>query len=262
LDIYRLPAFKDNYFFLLYDSATAQAAVVDPGVAAPVLAELERLGATLVAILNTHHHWDHVDGNADLLAQFPGAVVYGGAEDRGRIPGQTVFLNGGDRVGFADRQATVYFVPGHTRGHVAYYFPPVAAEDSSGDRSGHLFCGDTIFSAGCGRLKEGTPAQMLDSLAQLRELPDDTQIWAAHEYTLSNLKFALTIDPQNADLQARFLEVQQLRQRQEPTIPTSMGLEKRTNPFLRWDTPAVQQAFSQSDPVATFAALRLAKDRA
>jgi hydroxyacylglutathione hydrolase len=257
LDIYRLPAFKDNYFFLLHDSATNQAAIVDPGDEGPVFAELARLGATLVAILNTHHHWDHVDGNTALLAKFPEAVVYGGAEDRGRIPGQTVFLKGGERVKVADRQATVYFVPGHTLGHIAYYFPPVAA-----DPTGHLFCGDTIFSAGCGRLKEGSPAQMQASLAQLRELPDETQIWCAHEYTLSNLRFALTIEPQNAALQARFAAVQQLRQRQEPTIPTQMGLEKRTNPFLRWDAPGVQRAVQQSEPVATFAALRQAKDRA
>jgi hydroxyacylglutathione hydrolase len=261
LDIYCLPAFKDNYFFLLHDSATNQAAIVDPGTAGPVLAELERLGATLVAILNTHHHWDHVDGNLDLLTRFPEAIVYGGAKDRGRIPGQTVFLQGGEPVKFADRTASVYFVPGHTLGHIAYYFPPVEFA-LSGERSGHLFCGDTIFSAGCGRLKEGSPAQMQASLAQLRELPDDTQIWCAHEYTLSNLQFALTIEPQNAELQARFAAVQQLRQRQEPTIPTQMGQEKRTNPFLRWDAPGVQRAVHQSEPVATFAALRQAKDRA
>lgn len=255
MEVLRLPALSDNYIFLLYDASSGTAAVVDPAEAEPVLDELRRLGARLVAIFNTHHHGDHVGGNRQLLAAFPEATVYGGAEDRGRIPGQSVFLVEGDRVAFGQREATVLFVPGHTRAHIAYYFPPGA-----GDQCGHLFCGDTLFSGGCGRLFEGTPAQMVDSLSKLRSLPDQTQVWCAHEYTLKNLQFALTVEGDNADLQRRWTEVQALRQRQEATIPAWLGIEKRTNPFLRWDVPALQAAVAAQDGVQTFSRLRGRKD--
>ncbi|MBD1844153.1 hydroxyacylglutathione hydrolase [Cyanobacteria bacterium FACHB-63] len=255
MQIYRIPALSDNYIFLLYDEARQIAAVVDPAEARPVLKKLEELGATLVAIFNTHHHHDHVGGNRELLDRFPNAIVYAGVHDRGRIPGQQVELNAGDRVKFGDRTGEVLFVPGHTRGHIAYYFPPVA------DESGELFCGDTLFSAGCGRLFEGTPAQMVDSLSQIRSLPDSTRVWCAHEYTLSNLKFAVTVDRQNPDLQARFAQVQAARSRNEATIPTHLGLEKRTNPFLRWDTPEIQKEIGRRDAIETFAALRQQKER-
>lgn len=255
MNVYRLPALADNYIFLLHDPLTQTVAVVDPAEPYPVLESLRSLGAKLVAIFNTHHHGDHVGANRDLLAAFPEAVVYGSAIDQGRIPGQTVFLQGGDQVTFADRVAEVLFVPGHTRGHIAYYFPPLDETDV-----GELFCGDTLFSAGCGRLFEGTPEQMVQSLSKIRQLPDQTRVWCAHEYTLGNLKFALTVEPENPDLQARWLEVQQLRDLAEPTIPAHLGLEKRTNPFLRWDIPTVQAAMQQSDPIATFAHLRRQKD--
>ena len=195
--------------------------MVDPGDAAPVLDCLESLGATLVAIFNTHHHSDHVGGNTQLLQRFPEAIVYGGAEDRGRIPGQQVFLHDGDRVSLGDRTAEVFFVPGHTRGHIAYYFPPQLAEEM-----GDLFCGDTLFSGGCGRLKEGTPAQMVNSLSKIRALPDSTQVWCAHEYTQKNLEFDLTVDPENVDLQQRYAEVKSARSRGEATIPANLGSGK------------------------------------
>ncbi|MEO0406651.1 MAG: hydroxyacylglutathione hydrolase, partial [Cyanobacteria bacterium P01_A01_bin.135] len=169
MEIYRLPALSDNYIFLLHDPQQAIAAVVDPAEAAPVLLALRSLNAQLVAIFNTHHHGDHVGGNIALLKQYPAAVVYGSARDRGRIPGQQVYLADGDRVSFAGRSAQVYFVPGHTKAHIAYYFPPAGTES----REGHLFCGDTLFAGGCGRLFEGTPAQMVDSLSKLRSLPED-----------------------------------------------------------------------------------------
>lgn len=252
MKIYRIPIFSDNYVFLLHDVDRQIAAVVDPGDAKPVLSKLEELDVELVAIFNTHHHWDHVNGNLEVLQRFPNAIVYAGRYDRGRIPGQQVELEAGDRVKFGDREAEIFFLPGHTRGHIAYYFPPVA------DEAGELFCGDVLFSAGCGRLKEGTPAQMLNSLKQIRALPDNTRIWCAHEYTLSNLKFAITIDRQNPDLQARFAKVQAARN--QPTIPTVLELEKRVNPFLRWDTPEIQKAMGQTGEVETFAALRQQKD--
>ncbi|MBP0019167.1 MAG: hydroxyacylglutathione hydrolase [Cyanobacteria bacterium SBLK] len=255
MQVIRLPVLADNYIFLLYDATQNIAAVVDPALAPPVLQRLNILNARLVAIFNTHHHGDHIGGNQELLHHFSDLVVYGGAEDRGRLPGQQVFLKEGDRVGFGDRQGEVFFVPGHTRAHIAYYFPPCKTGET-----GELFCGDTLFSGGCGRLFEGTPAQMVNSLGKLRNLPDETRIWCAHEYTLNNLKFALTVDPNNPDLQARHAEVKALRSRQEPTIPAAIGSEKRTNPFLRWDNPEIQKAMGTQDEVRTFARLRGKKD--
>ena len=255
MEVYRLPVLRDNYIFLLHNPTDGTAAVVDPAVAPPVLAKLAELKATLVAIFNTHHHSDHVGGNAALLRQFPAAVVYGGAADRGRIPGQQVFLQEGDRVTFGDRTGTVFFVPGHTRAHIAYFFP------SNGTDPGDLFCGDTLFAGGCGRLFEGTPAQMVDSLAKLRQLPDQTRVWCAHEYTLNNLKFALTVDGQNASLQQRFAEVEKARQRSEATVPSTLGAEKQTNPFLRWEDAALMAATRAENPTQCFARLRGMKDQ-
>lgn len=252
-----LAALQDNYIFLLVDVERRQAAVVDPGDAEPVLAALRAEGLTLTAILNTHHHNDHVGGNRSLLRHFPGAAVYASAADRGRIPGQTVMLAGGDRLSIAGQTAEVFFVPGHTRGHIAYYFAVVAEADPKGA----LFCGDTLFAGGCGRLFEGTPAQMLDSLQQLRSLPEDTAIYCAHEYTLSNLRFALSVDPDNPVLQQRYQAVAIARQQGQSTIPSVLGLERATNPFLRWDQPALQAAVQSHDPVQTFARLRSRKDQ-
>lgn len=256
MQIHRLPALSDNYIFLLHDPNQNIAAVVDPAEAAPVLRCLEGLGATLVAIFNTHHHADHVGANPKLLQRFANAVVYGGAEDRGRIPGQQVFLQEGDRVTFADRTAEVLFVPGHTKAHIAYYFPPQQAGEM-----GELFCGDTLFAGGCGRLFEGTPAQMVASLSKLRALPDSTRVWCAHEYTLKNLQFDLTVDPANPDLQQRLAEVKAARNRGEATIPSLLKIEKRTNPFLRWDQPVLRSATKAENDIQTFARLRGMKDQ-
>jgi len=255
VQVYRLPALSDNYIFLLHDRAAGIAAVVDPATAKPVLEQLRALNADLVAIFNTHHHSDHVGGNSQLQQHFPSLTVYGGADDRGRIPGQSVFLNEGDRVSFGDREGQVLFVPGHTRAHIAYYFP-----SPTPDEPGDLFCGDTLFAGGCGRLFEGTPAQMVESLGKLRSLPDETRIWCAHEYTLKNLQFALTVDGDNAELRQRWQQVREMRRRSQATIPSVLGLEKQTNPFLRWDDPAVQAAVDSTDPVRTFARLRGKKD--
>jgi hydroxyacylglutathione hydrolase len=256
MHIYRLPVLNDNYIFLLHDPQRNIAAVVDPAVAEPVLQKIAELKATLVSIFNTHHHSDHVGGNSVLLRHFPEAVVYASEADRGRIPGQQVFLNEGDRVSFGECAAEILFVPGHTSGHIAYYFPPLTPT-----ASGNLFCGDTLFSGGCGRLFEGTPAQMVNSLGKIRHLPDDTQVWCAHEYTLNNLKFALTVDPQNLVLSQKFEAVQQMRQHLEATVPAYLGTEKQTNPFLRWDTESILEATKTQDPVQSFARLRGMKDR-
>lgn len=255
MQVYRIAVLSDNYIFLLHDPQKNIAAVVDPAVAQPVLEKLEELDAELVTIFNTHHHSDHVGGNRELMQHFSNITVYGGAEDRGRIPGQQVFLQEGDTVEFADRTGKVFFVPGHTRAHIAYYFSPMAGEET-----GNLFCGDTLFAGGCGRLFEGTPAQMVSSLTKLRGLPDQTKVWCAHEYTLNNLKFALTVDGDNSDLQQRFAEVKAARSLSQPTVPSILGLEKRTNPFLRWDRPALQLAVESLDPVQTFARVRGRKD--
>jgi hydroxyacylglutathione hydrolase len=256
MEVIRIPALSDNYIFLLLDRDRNIAAVVDPAEAAPVLAELAKTQAQLVAIFNTHHHGDHVGGNRELMDKFPDICIYGGAEDRGRIPGQQVYLQEGDRVTFADREARVFFIPGHTRAHIAYYFPPTHS-----DEPGELFCGDTIFAGGCGRLFEGTPAQMVDSIGKLRQLPDRTRVWCAHEYTIGNLKFAITVDPDNQELQQRLAAVEIDRANLIPTVPSLLGLEKQTNPFLRWDIPALQRAADTSDPVQAFARIRGKKDQ-
>ena len=256
MQVYRLSALSDNYIFLLHDPQQNIAAVVDPAEAAPVLRRLDELGAQLVAIFNTHHHMDHVGGNRQLRQRFPDVCVYGGAQDRGRIPGQQVFLQEGDKVEFAKRMGEVFFVPGHTRGHIAYYFPPEVEGET-----GELFCGDTLFAGGCGRLFEGTPTQMMDSLSKLRALPDNTRVWCAHEYTLKNLQFALTVDAENPDLQSRVMEVQSARQRSEAPVPSWLGVEKRTNPFLRWEEAKLQAAVKSQDSVQTFTRLRGMKDR-
>jgi hydroxyacylglutathione hydrolase len=255
MEIYRISALSDNYIFICHDGQSGETAVVDPAEAQPVLDWLDRQGATLTAIWNTHHHGDHVGGNRQLLQHYPQAIVYGSAADRDRIPGQQVFLSEGDAVTLGDRVGTVLFVPGHTRAHIAYYFP--AADPN---QPGELFCGDTLFAGGCGRLFEGTPAQMVQSLSKLRALPDQTRVWCAHEYTLNNLTFALTVDRDNADLHQRFEQVRAARQQAQPTVPSWLGVEKATNPFLRWDVPALQIHGNSTDPVRTFARLRGMKD--
>jgi len=175
------------------------------------------------------------------------------------IPGQKVYLQEGDQVKFGDRTASIFFIPGHTRGHIAYYFPPTESDDNSGG-VGELFCGDTIFAGGCGRLFEGTPAQMVDSIGKLRQLPDQTRVWCAHEYTLSNLKFAITVDADNQVLESRLAQVRQERDRNISTVPSLLGIEKQTNPFLRWDQPALQATAKKTEPARVFGKIRGMKD--
>jgi hydroxyacylglutathione hydrolase len=250
MQVYRLPALSDNYIFVLVDERSQTTAVVDAGDAAVVLRFLAAQGLGLSMVLNTHYDGDHVAGNPSLLKAFPGIPVYGSAIDRGRIPGQTHFLEEGDQVNVGASIAQVLAVPGHRHGHLAYYFP----------ESSDLFCGDVIFSGGSGRIKDCTPEQMQRSLAKLRSLPDETKIWCAHEYTLDNLRFALTIDPDNLELRSRMLEVTELRSRSQPTIPTMMGFEKRTNPFLRWDTEGIRSRLGTTGDVETYTEVRSRKN--
>lgn len=259
MDIHLIPAFTDNYIYLLHDPASGSSGksprdsigVVDPGDAQPVMAELERRGRGLTHIFNTHHHNDHIGGNHDLKARY-GADVIGARADVSRIPDMETCLGDGETISFGRYTARVLFIPGHTSGHIAFWFPEAKA----------LFCGDTLFALGCGRLFEGTPAQMWASLKKLRELPGDTRVYCGHEYTQSNARFALTIEPGNAELQARAEEIRALRERGEPTIPTTIALERRTNPFLRADVPEVQAAVGMAgaDPVEVFAEIRRRKD--
>ena len=230
-----------------------QAVVVDPGDSAPVVQALQQLGVQLQAILVTHHHADHV-GGVDALREATGAVVYGPARER--IPEPLVRLAQGDTVDVLGLRFAIIDVPGHTAGHIAYYCAEM-------DGAPLLFCGDTLFSGGCGRLFEGTPAQMLHSLDQLAALPGDTRVCCTHEYTLSNLKFARAVEPDNAALLHYSSQCEALRARGEPTLPSRMALERDINPFLRVRQPKVARAAQgfdaqvpQDNAVAVLAALR------
>ena len=252
LAIVVFPMLSDNYGFLLHDPLSGATAVVDPAEAAPVLAACAAHGWRLSHILNTHHHGDHVGGNLELKAR-TGCVIIGPAYDRDRIPGIDIAVDEDSGAEFAGRPARVLFVPGHTRGHIAYWF--------AGDRA--LFCGDTLFSIGCGRLFEGTPAQMWSSLLKLRALPDETRVYCAHEYTQSNCRFALTAEPENAKLVAHVADVARARAEGRFTIPSTLEVEKACNPFLRADQPTLRQRFGGAgmSDAGVLGALRAAKDR-
>jgi len=252
LTVLAIPAFKDNYLWLIHDGSSA--AVVDPGDAGPVLAALDAHRLTLTAILLTHHHADHIGGVAQLL-RHASVPVFGPRKEE--IAGVSVPLGEGDhvRVPGLDLDLNVLEVPGHTRGHIAY------VRATPGER--WLFCGDTLFAGGCGRLFEGTPAQMAASLDQLAALPDDTLVFCAHEYTLANLRFARAADPANGELLQRVATESAKREHGIPTLPSSIGLEKATNPFLRYRNSAIQATLVKAHrlapgaaPVAAFAALR------
>lgn len=253
IQITALPAFTDNYIWLLQDHGTQRCAVVDPGDAAPVLAWLDaHPGWTLSDILITHHHHDHV-GGVEQLKKATDAKVFGPASES--IPAREVALKDNDRISVLGWDFDVFAVPGHTLGHIAYY------------HHGLLFCGDTLFAAGCGRLFEGTPAQMHHSLTRLAALPEDTLVYCTHEYTLSNLKFAAAVEPNNPDIAERLEKVTRQREAGIMTLPSTLALEKLTNPFLRTGETSVKQKADErsgSDNPASdmvFATLRAWKDR-
>jgi len=255
-EIIPIPAFADNYIWLLRNGDVA--AIVDPGDAAPVIAYLESSGITPCAILATHHHGDHVGGIPALLARWQ-VPVFGPAREK--IPGRTQALSGGDSIEVPGIDATfeVIDVPGHTSGHIALF-----GEFAGGPV---LFCGDTLFTGGCGRLFEGTPDQMWASLSALAALPPETRVYCGHEYTLANLRFARAVEPDNADLRAREAREQAKRARGEPTVPSTIGVERATNPFLRAHLPDVRLAVAahagqdMATDVESFAALREWKNK-
>ncbi|TVS00093.1 MAG: hydroxyacylglutathione hydrolase [Rhodospirillales bacterium] len=251
LEIRQIPVLRDNYVYLARDPETGACAAVDPAVAPPVLVMLDRLGWQLSHILCTHHHYDHVGGNLELK-RATGCTIVGHRADAHRIPGIDVMVSEGDEIALGSQVARVLDVSGHTRGHIAYWFPGSHA----------AFVGDTLFALGCGRLFEGTPAEMWRSLCKLRELPADTRIYCGHEYTESNAAFALAVDPDNAELVARAERVRALRRAGQPTVPSLLGEERATNPFLRADDAALQRSIGHpgTDPVAAFADLRQRKD--
>lgn len=246
-----LPVLQDNYVHLIIHEDSKTALAVDPAESAPVIEYLEDNDLCLTHILNTHHHWDHIGGNKQLKRQYD-CVIMAPASETERIPDIDMPVAEGDEVVFHGAVGQVFEVPGHTTGHVAYWF---AAHNA-------LFCGDALFSIGCGRLFEGTPDQMWHSLQKLRALPDDTRVFCAHEYTESNLKFALTIEPDNRALRDYAEEVRILRAKGKPSIPSLMLVEKAANPFLRADLPELQQAVGMSDvsPEQVFAEVRKRKD--
>ena len=256
-------AFSDNYVWLL--ERDGDAVVVDPGDAVPVERALAARGLTLRAILLTHHHADHTGGVRPMLAARPAGTVpvYGPATER--IDGVTVPMREGDRVTLdaLGLSFDVLDIPGHTRGHIAYVSIPDPAAPESPQS---LFCGDTLFAAGCGRLFEGTASQMHDSLAKLAALPPETRVYCAHEYTLSNLRFARAVEPDSAAVARRTVDAGAMRARGEPTLPSTIAVERATNPFLRVEEPTVRDAVARhgpgaaDTPLATFAALRRWKD--
>lgn len=251
LEVYQFPCLQDNYGFLIHDSATGATAAIDTPEVAPINRALADKGWQLTHILNTHHHYDHAGGNDALKAQWQCQVV-GAAIDAERIPGIDLEVKDGESLAFGSAQAEVLEVPGHTSGHIAYYFAEAQI----------AFVGDTLFALGCGRLFEGTPQQMNDSLNKLMALPDDTMVYCAHEYTEANAAFAATVEPDNPALQQRIQDIQRLREAGQPTVPTSIGLERATNPFVRADSSELQSVLGMvgADAVDVFAETRRRKD--
>ena len=260
----RIPTLGDNYTYLIIDEATNEAAAVDAPEAGPVVARVDALGVNLTKVLSTHHHWDHSAANPELAQRYQ-APVFGHASDAERIPGFTNGLEEGDRIKVGQLEAEVIFIPAHTRGHIAYVFPDA------------VFCGDTLFAAGCGRLFEGNPKMMHEALnLKLGRLPDETRVYCGHEYTESNLRFALSVEPSNAATQKKMEWVRARRAKAasdwhdateaEFSIPSTIADEKATNPFMRLDSPAIIESVrkahpaSDADPVTILGHIRAMKD--
>lgn len=252
LELVTIPCLKDNYSYLMHDAASGATAVVDVPEAGPILTALSTRGWRLSDILLTHHHWDHIDGVADLVAA-TGARVIGAQADAHRLPPLDLALHPGDRMTVCATEAEVIDVPGHTVGHIAYHFPG----------EGLAFTGDSLMAGGCGRLFEGTPHQMWDSLTRLAALPAETLICSGHEYTASNLRFAATLEPENPALMLRIAATTAARQEGRATVPSRLSLELETNPFLRAGLAPIKAALGMehAPDAACFTEIRARKDR-
>lgn len=250
-----VPVLQDNYSYLVIDEESRVAAVVDCAEADPVLDAARENGVTVNAVLSTHHHFDHVGGNEEIARRVP-VRVWGNADDAARIPALTDGVRAGDEVRVGRLSARVLFIPAHTSGHIAYHF----------GREGAVFTGDTLFAAGCGRLFEGDPAQMMDSLGRLSALPDDTRVYCGHEYTVRNLEFAATLEPGNRAIADKLAWARARRADGQPTVPTTLASERATNPFLRTSSPELRATIrarfpeAADDEVAVFACTRRLKD--
>jgi hydroxyacylglutathione hydrolase len=251
LEVVQFPCRSDNFGVLLHDAASGQTASIDAPELAPIVEILEARGWALTHILTTHHHVDHVEANLELKARY-NCVVIGPHGEADRIPGIDQRVSGGEHFSFAGRRVEVIDCPGHTLGGISLYVPSEKL----------LFAADTLFALGCGRLLEGTPAQMWASLSKLMALADDTVVYCGHEYTLSNAKFALSIDPDNEALVTRAMEIERLRAAGQPTLPTTIGLEKATNPFLRAGDGHIRErlGMAMASDGEVFAEIRKRKD--
>jgi len=252
MQIFQFPCREDNYGVLLLDKASGITISIDAPETEAIRDVLESKGLRLTHILTTHHHGDHVAGNAALKSEF-GCTIFGPKDEDTKIPGLDTAVGHGDSFEIGGHRISVIGTPGHTLGQIAYYFPD----------QGAAFCADALFALGCGRIFEGTPQMMFTALSRLQELPDETLIYAGHEYTLANAKFALSVDPDNPKLVARAREIELLRDDGKPTLPTKLGLEKETNPFLRSNDPAIRAHLEMEDAtdLAVFTEIRARKDR-
>ena len=255
MEIITIPCLKDNFAYLLICNKSLEAAVVDPSEAIPIQKIVKQNGLKLTTVLNTHHHWDHVGGNKELFTENPDLLIFGHESDRGRIPGQNVFLKNGDVVSFGEVKGSFIHNPGHTFGAITYIFSKTA------------FTGDTLFAAGCGRIFEGSPKQMYDSMnLKIGKLPDDTKIYFGHEYTENNLNFAKSVEPSNSEILKKLRKIKYLRSNGTYTTPTTLKEEKRTNPFLRCNSSEICRTVKLKDPnnnlsrIEVFKTLREMKD--
>ena len=251
LKIIQIPVLKDNYIYLIIEELTGITACIDPAVYEPVDSKLNQLGRKLDFILNTHHHNDHVGANIQLQKKYNCKIV-GNEKDKARIPGINIFLNEGDKFFIGNTHCEVIEASGHTIGHICYHFP----EDKL------VFCGDTLFSLGCGRLFEGTPDIMVESLLKIRSLPNETKVFCGHEYTLKNALFALSLEPNNEALKKKVKQIEELRSKGLPTIPSFLSEEKKFNPFLRFDNTLFMNSvgLKKLSSIQSFKIIREMKD--
>jgi hydroxyacylglutathione hydrolase len=252
LEVHQFPCLEDNYGYLLHEHESGFTTCIDTPEVAAIEKALKETGWNLTHIFNTHHHFDHAGGNLELKEK-TNAVIVGPRKDAHRVPGLDIHVGSQDDYRFGKSEVMVYHTPGHTSGHVIYHF----------EKEGIVFVGDTLFSMGCGRLFEGTPKEMWESMQILLDMPDETAVYCAHEYTAANADFALTVEPNNQDLIARAAQVRELRAANQPTIPTTIGMERLTNPFMRPDSKDLRETIGlvDAEDVDVFAETRQRKDK-